>query len=148
MKNRLHKFLFMVLIIGLFSCSIDYKEANKKTVEKFRAQLTEGKFEELYNSNVKAYISKKEFVENMKLAISTMKEFDESLAWQQDEIRDEHRIHEIYSYSDASWRTMEKNGRRLNITIWWSDNFSFCDLVIGEDFSDKPEIVVSRCSKS
>ena len=102
MKNRLHKFFFIFLIIGLFNCSIDYKEANEKAVERFRAQLIAGKFEELYNNNVKEYISKEEFVQNMKLAVSTMKEFDESLAWQKDEIRDEQKVHEVYSYSDAS----------------------------------------------
>jgi hypothetical protein len=85
MKNRLHKFFFIFFTISLFSCSIDYKEANKKAVESFRAQIIAGKFEEHYNSNVKAYISKEEFVENMKLAVSTMKEFDENLNWQQDE---------------------------------------------------------------
>ena len=141
------KFLCLIFLIGLSSCSINYKEANKEAVEKFRLQLIEGKFEELYNSNVKAYISKEEFFENIRLAVSTMKEFDESLTWQQDEAADEHRVHEVYVYDRASWRTMEKNGKRLNIDIWWSSNFSFCDLTMSEDFSDKPEIVVTRCSK-
>ena len=132
----------------MFNCSIDNKEANKIAVEKLRAQLITGKFDKLYNDNIKGYMSKQEFVENIKFAVSMMKEFDENLNWQQDEAMDDRRVQEVYSYSDASWRTMEKNGRKLNITIWWLNHFSFCDLTISEDFSDKPEIVVSRCSKS
>ncbi|MDQ3132528.1 MAG: hypothetical protein M3Q99_17415 [Acidobacteriota bacterium] len=144
------KFFLFLLFISLIGCSIDYKEANKKAVERLRNQLLEGKYEEIYNqseNNIKYYISKEEFLGNMKLAVSTMKEFDESLTWQQDEAADEHRVQEVYGYDRASWRTMEKNGKRLNIDIWWSSNFSFCDLTMSEDFSDKPEIVVTRCSK-
>ena len=148
MKNRLVKICCLILFIGLIGCSTDYKEANKIAVEKLKIKLLEGKFEELYNANIQAYMSKEEFVENMKFAVSTMKEFDESLAWQQDEIMDERRVHEASNYEETSWRTMKKDGRTLDITIWWSKSFTFCDLIVKEDAPDKPEIVVSRCSTS
>jgi hypothetical protein len=145
------KLLFLILFVGLNSCSIDYKEANKRAVERFRLQIAEGKFEEIYNQskeNTKYYISKEEFLENMQLAVKTMKEFDESLVWEQDEAADEHRVHEASNYEETSWRKMRKDGRILDITIWWSNSFTFCDLIIREDAPDTPEIVVTRCSKS
>lgn len=136
------------MLLSVFGCMTDYKKENKIAAEKIRLKLLEGNFDGLYNENVRAYITKREFIENMQNAVKTMKEFDESLNWQQDEGADEHRVHEVYGYDNASWRTLEKNGKRLNITIWWSDNFSFCDLTIDEDFSNKPKIVVSRCSQT
>lgn len=145
------KLLLLFFIIGLLGCSIDYREANKEAVERLRTQLVENKFEEIYKQSedrLKIYISKEEFVENLKIAVAEMKEFDESLNWKQDEKADEHRVHEVYSYKDASWRIMEKNERKLSITIWWNENFTFCDLTISGDFSNKPKTVVSRCSKS
>lgn len=146
-----YKISLFLLVFGLTGCSINYKEANKRAVNTFHSQIVEGKFEEIYEqseANIKPYVSKEEFLGNMKLAVEKMKEFDESLIWQQDEAADERRIHEVYSYESVSWRTMEKNGRKLRITIWWNNGFSFCDLTVNEDFSDKPEIVVSRCSKT
>lgn len=145
------KMLFLILLVGLNSCSIDYKEANKRAVGKLRLQIIEGKFEEIYNQskeNTKYYISKEEFLENMQLAVKTMKEFDESLVWEQDEASDEHQVHEVYSYENHSWRKMRKDGRTLDITIWWGDSFTLCDLIVKEDAADTPEIVVTRCSKS
>lgn len=145
------KFLFLILFVSLNSCSINYKEANKKAVERFRLQLIEGKFEGIYENskeNTKYFVSKEEFLENLKRAVGLMKEYDESLVWEQDEAADDFRVHEASNYEETSWRKMKKDGKTLDITIWWGNSFTFCDLIVAEDAPDKTEIVVTRCSKS
>ena len=143
------KFLILILCVGLISCSPDYKAANKRSVEKLRLKLLEGDFESIYIRSAGVYISKEEFVENMKAAVKRMKDFDELLNWQQDEAADDRKVREFASYESESWRTMEKDGKKLSITIYWSAGFSFCDLTIFEESNpNEPEMVVTGCSKT
>ena len=146
-----YKLFFLILLIGLSSCSFNVKEANQRAVERFRLQILEGNFEEIYESskeNTKYFISKEEFLENMNKAVGLMKEYDQSLVWERDEAADDFRVREFANYSETSWRKMRKDGKILDITISWDNAFTFCDLVVREDAPDKPEIVVTRCSKS
>ncbi len=72
------KFLFLILFVGLIGCSIDYKEANDKAVEKLNAQIKAEKFEEIYNDSytgAKQTVSKTEFVERMREAFIRIDNF-------------------------------------------------------------------------
>jgi hypothetical protein len=133
------------LFISLFLT--DYKAQNGRTVKKLNEQIKGERFEEIYDqasSQMKTTISKKDFVEGMKLAPVSMKEIDESLNWKNNGNQDD--FYRDYSVNDTFYGALEKDNRRIGIFIYWTDNFILCGF--GTCSSDKTgEIkVIQACS--
>ena len=124
---RIKIFCLVSLITFMLCCSTDYREANDKAVEKLRTQIIEEKYEEIYDHTStisKAKISRNEFVERMKKAAQDMKEVDESMTWQKSEKTNWEDLGG--NDSNFSFRTIEKNKKKVDIYIYWETPFRLC----------------------
>jgi len=136
-----------IFLLTILSCSIDYKEANDKAVEKLNAQVKAEKFEEIYNNSseiTRSTISKSEFVERMKKAVEKMKEVDKTLNWQK--IESEENFYKDNPVSETSVRKLAKNGKTIGIFIYWANYFTLCGFEISSVDTDSEVRVVQACS--
>ena len=141
------KILCLFLLLSLFGCSVYYKHANDKAVENLNEQIKNEKFAEIYDrssNNLKANVTKSEFIEKMKLAVSKMKELDENLNWQKDEsvLFDKSVFHD----RNFSYRAIKNGDKKIGLSIDWQESFAFCGFaVFWEEEAKEKNIGIRSC---
>lgn len=130
----------LYLFIGL-ACSINYRPANDRAVERLRQELLNEKFSEIYDgtsSITKAQVRHEEFAEKMKGVTGMLKSIDKELKWR----RDERGSPEEAVYRDDNWSSLilEKDGRRVDISLDWDTttdlSFALCGMSISGDIPE------------
>jgi hypothetical protein len=123
--------LLVVTIIGYL---IFTKPKKERLINELTAQLTAGKFEQLYEeagNNVHLNVTKGKFVQRMRTAVTKLKAIDENLSFQTDTAMeagfpgDEILI--------RSFQKLEKDGKSVSVLFHWDPEGNFFDLSVLPD---------------
>lgn len=139
-------FIFLTLFGFLSGACIDYRSRNDAAVERLRQAFLQDDFNQIYNeadSITRDGLSRDEFSARLRPAVRLLKSIDPELNWR----RDERGSPEKAIYRDDNWSALilERNDRKVAITLDWGDQFRLCGMAISGDVPDGGNRIFRNC---
>ncbi len=130
LKARPSVLLPLVVMAVALGYLVFSKPNKEKLIKNLNSQLRAEKFEQLYeeaDESVHLNVTRERFVKRMKMAVTTLKTIDESLAFQRD-MSSEQWLGRNDSLFISGYQTLEKDGKSVLVCFIWSPKGKFSDL--------------------
>ena len=123
-------FCSLILIIGLCFGFISYRNNVDNLFSKLSYQIKEEKFEDLYfesSESIKTTLTKQQFVEKMKEAVSKMRKVDENLNFQRDEGWEKTTSADFLKEQGFLFTVQKLENKNISgfVTVYWDDSGVF-----------------------
>ena len=131
MRNRVFIIGVFALGILLYACTQDPERAGDTITDQLNNEIKTGNFEKIYfdmSESARSLTTRDEFISNMNRVVAWMKEYDDSLNWKKGNLRLSNEYKDVYFIH----REMEKNGKKLDVTVTISRSmiWRFYDLCV------------------